>query len=148
MNRRQFTTGLAAVASAPALPLRAALPAASTAAAVPNAARFWAIYMSHLHGSVSAKSISVMTGISQSEAQVHLTKLLADGVITPHNVFAQAAKATVQPKPSAKTEKPARWRERLNEYLTREEEPIEDDLLVEESLADQEPAEAPQEDGT
>lgn len=113
MNRRQFTTGLTAVAAAPALPLKAALPAAAPSVAVPNAARFWAIYMSHLHGTVSAKSIATMTGIGQAEAQRHLTTLLADGVIRPHNVFAQASKVI---RTSDKAQ-PRSWREKLENYL-------------------------------
>jgi len=51
MNRREFTKSLAAAFTLPALPLPAI--SAAQPVTVTKAARFWAIYMTHMHGDVT-----------------------------------------------------------------------------------------------
>ncbi len=81
MNRRQFTKSLAAAFAAPALPLPAL--GAPASAGIPNAARFWAIYMTRLHGDVTPGMLTQMTGIDPIETRAIRAKLLADKVISP-----------------------------------------------------------------
>jgi hypothetical protein len=92
MNRRQFTASLAALAAAPALPAKAL---ASVSAAIPNPARFWAIYMSHLHGTCPPAVLAKVTGVSPSIARGYLSRLVAEGVLTPTKVVARAVTAKV-----------------------------------------------------
>ncbi len=79
MNRRHFLQSLSAAATIPALP---ALPAAAPVA-IPNSARFWAIYMTRLHGDVTPGMLTQMTGIAPASAKAIRAKLIADKVITP-----------------------------------------------------------------
>lgn len=123
MNRRQFTSALGAVAAAPALPLKAMTAAPATAGAVPSAARFWAIYMTHLHGTVSAKTLSIMTGLDASVAQSHITSLISDGVIKPNNLLMRLAESNAN-----SSEEPSKWRERLKKFAEeKQEETVEQD---------------------
>ena len=121
MNRRQFTTGLAALASAPALPAKALASLPAAGAAIPHPARFWAIYMSHLHGTCTPQALSKMTGINPSVAQGYLSRLVSEGVLTPTNVVTKALSAQARPE-----QKPSRLRERLNRFL--EEKPAIEDI--------------------
>ncbi|MEM1039963.1 MAG: hypothetical protein AAGI12_10900 [Pseudomonadota bacterium] len=59
---------------------RAALP---TAAAVPNQARFWAIYISALHGECTPKTLQNLLHIPEVDAKRYIGQLVADGVIQP-----------------------------------------------------------------
>jgi hypothetical protein len=124
MNRRQFTTGLGAIAAAPALPVKAlaSLPAAS--AAIPNPARFWAIYMSHLHGTCSPQTLAKVTGIDASITKGYLSRLLSEGVLTPPNMAVKVMSAKAKP-----AHKPSGLRERLDKYL---KETVEPEEVVEE----------------
>jgi len=126
MNRRQFTSALGAAAAAPALPLKALTAAPAVATAVPNTARFWAIYMSHLHGSVSAKTLSVMTGLDVSVAQSHLTKLLSDGVIKPNHLLTRLAESNAN-----SSQEPSKWRERLKKFTEEKQESVEEPEAIE-----------------
>jgi len=89
MNRRRFTQSLLAVLSLPAAgPLsfgsaRAMLPAAA-AVAVPKQARFWAIYLSGLHGECSPKTLQTLLHIPEGDARRYLGQLIADGVVKPN----------------------------------------------------------------
>jgi hypothetical protein len=135
MNRRQFTTGLAAIAAAPAMPAKAlaSLPAAS--AAIPHPARFWAIYMSHLHGTCSPQALSKMTGIDPGVAQGYLSRLVSDGVLTPTNIVSKALSAQTKP-----IRQQSKLRERLNKFL--EDKPVANDApTVEPELEDAAPDE-------
>ena len=117
MNRRQFTTGLTALAAAPALPIKAmaSIPAAS--AAIPHPARFWAIYMSHLHGKCSPQVLSKISKIDVDVAQGYLNTLISDGVLTPTRMI---TKATSIQRTAQK--EPTRLRERLNKFLNDEQD--------------------------
>lgn len=136
MNRRQFTTALGAAAAAPALPLKAmtAAPVASTA--VPNGARFWAIYMSHLHGTCSPQTLATMTGLDVSVAQTHLTKLISDGVLKPTNLFGRmAASNTKQPQG------PSKWRKRVEKFMEEKQPPESEEQVEVEQETSQEASE-------
>ena len=111
MNRRHFTTALSALFAAPALPLKALSAAPVAASTVPNAARFWAIYMSQLHGSCSASTLSTMTGIDATAAQGYLSRMITDGVIKPTNIISKAINAQAN-----KSNRPSQWTERMQKF--------------------------------
>jgi len=96
MNRRQFTAGLGALAAAPALPAKA-LAHASTTGAIPNTARFWAIYMSHLHGTCTPEALAKISGVSVRAAKGYLSAMISDGVITTTRMAAVVPKAVQKP---------------------------------------------------
>ncbi|KAB7610382.1 hypothetical protein F9L33_13860 [Amylibacter sp. SFDW26] len=96
MNRRQFTAGLGALAAAPTLPVKA-LASAPAAGAIPNTARFWAIYMSHLHGVCTPEALAKISGVTVHTAKGYLSTLISDGVITTTRM---AAAVHNTPKPS------------------------------------------------
>ncbi len=81
MNRREFTRNMLAAAAVPALPVPSL--AKAQAVVVPKAARFWAIYMTHLHGDVTSDMLTRMTGLAPAEATAVRAKLIADKVIAP-----------------------------------------------------------------
>jgi len=84
MNRRRFLQSLVSVFSLPAataLPFSPATAAMPTAAAVPTQARFWAIYMSGIHGECTPKALQNMLNIPELDAKQYISRLLADGVI-------------------------------------------------------------------
>jgi hypothetical protein len=112
MNRRQFTTSLSALFAAPALPLKALTAAPVAATAVPNAARFWAIYMSQLHGTCTARTLSTMTGLDTATAQGYLSRMIGDGVITPTDIVSKALNAR-----STNSKQPSQWKERAQKFL-------------------------------
>ncbi len=122
MNRRKFTQALGALFALPAIPAKAltAAPAAA-ATAIPNASRFWAIYMSQLHGTVSPATLANMTGISQSAARGHLSSMIADGVIKPQNLIQRAAQAKAPARARAENTK-LELREKLQKFA---EKPVE-----------------------
>jgi DNA-binding transcriptional regulator YhcF (GntR family) len=112
MNRRQFTTSLSALFAAPALPIKAITAAPAATTAIPNAARFWAIYMSQLHGTCSAGTLATMTGVNTATAQGYLTRMIGDGVITPTDIIRKAINAqTSNAKPSSQ------WKERVQKFV-------------------------------
>lgn len=93
MNRRHFIQSLAAVFSLPANPafsLQSATAAIPTAAAVPANARFWAIYISALHGECTPKALQNMVKIPASDAQHYISQLITDGVIKPNPLLRSA----------------------------------------------------------
>ena len=81
MNRREFTRNLLAAATIPALPVPAMAKAQTVV--VPKAARFWAIYMTHLHGDITPGMLTQMTGIAPAQTTAIRAKLIADKVISP-----------------------------------------------------------------
>lgn len=112
MNRRQFTTSLSALFAAPALPIKAIAAAPAATTAIPNAARFWAIYMSQLHGTCSAGTLATMTGVDTATAQGYLTRMIGDGVITPTDIIRKAINTqTSNTKPSSQ------WKERVQKFV-------------------------------
>lgn len=117
MNRRQFTTSLTAVAAVPALPVRALAATPAVTSTVPNGARFWAIYMSHLHGNCSAKTLSTMTGMDVSAAQNCLTSLINDGVIKPTRLLGKVAGSHANTQ-----QKPSKWKERVKKFIDEKQE--------------------------
>lgn len=81
MNRREFTRNMLAAATIPALPVPSL--AKAQAVVVPKAARFWAIYMTHLHGDITPGMLTQMTGIAPAQTTAIRAKLIADNVIAP-----------------------------------------------------------------
>jgi hypothetical protein len=110
----------------------ASLPAAS--AAIPNPARFWAIYMSHLHGTCSPQTLAKVTGIDASLTKGYLSRLLSEGVLSPPNMAAKVMSAQAKP-----TQKPSGLRKRLDKFLSEADEPQEviDEEIVDETDEDQ-----------
>ena len=96
MNRRQFTAGLGALAASPALPVKA-LTSAPAASAIPNTARFWALYMSHLHGVCTPEALAKISGITVNAASGYLKAMIGDGVITTTRMTATVPKTTSKP---------------------------------------------------
>ncbi len=96
MNRRQFTASLGALAAAPALPVKtlAGVPAAGV---IPNTARFWAIYMSHLHGVCTPEALAKISGVTLNTAKGYLNAMISDGVITTTRITAAVPKAAHKP---------------------------------------------------
>ena len=122
MKRRHFIQNMAALAAAPALPIKAL---ASAGAAIPKPARFWAIYMSHLHGTCTPASLAKATGINPSVAQGYLSRLIADGVLTPTNIVSKAISAKAVQSP----DQPTDISKRMKKFLKR-------DILEEDTKSD------------
>ena len=83
MNRRAFTTSLLATAAMPALPMPSVGTAAKSAASAPKSAKFWAIYLSRLHGAVSPHTLGQFTGLNAASAAAAHSQLITGNVITP-----------------------------------------------------------------
>ncbi|MEO0546938.1 MAG: hypothetical protein AAF035_08315 [Pseudomonadota bacterium] len=86
MNRRQFVQSLAATLALPVtspLAVTSANMSASVAAGVPKQARFWAIYISALHGECTPKTLQNLLHIPEVDAKRYIGQLVADGVIKP-----------------------------------------------------------------
>jgi len=102
MKRRTFIQSLAAALALPAggaLPLRAATTALPTAAAaVPTKARFWAIYMSSLHGECTPQTLHNLLHIPKVDAKRYVSQLIADGVIKPNPLLQRTAAELVKSK--------------------------------------------------
>lgn len=109
MKRRTFIQSLAAVLSLPAggaLPLRSATAALPTAAAaVPNKARFWAIYMSSLHGECTPQTLHNLLHIPKVDAKRYVSQLIAYGVIKPSPLLQKTATELVKTKNDSLMEK-------------------------------------------
>ena len=74
------------------LSLRPAVAAAGpAAAAVPAQARFWAIYMSGLHGECTPKTLQNLLHIPEIDANRYIGQLIADGVIKPNPLVQKTA---------------------------------------------------------
>lgn len=80
------------------LPAAGAGAAAPAMAAVPANARFWAIYISALHGECTPRALQNMLKIPAGDAQHYLTQLVADGVIKPNPLLRHAASELIKPK--------------------------------------------------
>lgn len=101
MKRRTFIQSLAAVFALPAAPslsLPGASAAVPAATAVPTQARFWAIYMSALHGECTPQTLTNLLHIPQVDAKRYVTQLIADGVIKPNPILQDAVSELVKPK--------------------------------------------------
>lgn len=136
MNRRQFTTGLTAIAAAPALPLKA-LATAPAATAIPNSARFWAIYMSQLNGTCSAKTLSTMTGLDMTAAQGYLSRMVNEGIITPTRMVSKIAEVQAN-----RAQRPSSLRDRLQKMSKEKTEKVTEAVkseILEPKETDQEP---------
>ena len=99
MNRRRFLQSLAAVISLPAgagLSLKPATAALPTAAAVPAKARFWAIYMSGLHGECTPQTLQNLLHIPEVDAKKYISHLIADGVIKPNPLLQKSVSKVLQ----------------------------------------------------
>jgi len=102
MNRREFTRNMLAAAATPALPLPAL--AKAQAVVVPKAARFWAIYMTHLHGDITPGMLTQMTGIAPAQTTAIRAKLIADNVISPTGFVRKSAAAQTLLRSQKQTE--------------------------------------------
>lgn len=124
MNRRRFIQSLAAMFTLPATPalsLPAAGAAAPTIAAVPANARFWAVYISALHGECTPRALQNMLKIPASDAQNYLAQLVADGVIKPNPLLRHAASELIKPKEDSLWNK---LKERMDMKAQAESEPV------------------------
>lgn len=92
MNRRRILQALAAATAVPALPAWPAL-SAQPVSSMSTAARFWAIYLTRLHGDVTPAMLSTMTGIAPDHASAIRTRLIADKVIRPTGLTGKAITA-------------------------------------------------------
>ena len=93
MKRRSFLQSLAAVFSLPvtsSLALRPVTAAVPVAVQVPNQARFWAIYISALHGECTPKTLQNLLHIPERQATSYIGQLVADGVIKPTPLMKKA----------------------------------------------------------
>ena len=100
MKRRRFIQSLAAVFTLPAVPglsLQPAAAASVSAAAVPAKARFWAIYITGLHGECTPQTLQNMLHIPEMDAKRYIGQLLADGVIKPTPVLQRAVTELAKP---------------------------------------------------
>ena len=101
MNRRRFIQSLAAVFTVPTgsvFALKPAAAAASSAVAVPKQARFWAIYITGLHGECTPQTLQNMLHIPEVDAKRYIGQLLADGVIKPTPVLQRAVTELAKPR--------------------------------------------------
>ncbi len=80
MNRREFTTSLAAVFAAPALPLAARTPAIA-APAVPPGAYAWAQLIAQAQNKCSPDMLAKMLHLKPEVAQILFKDLVVDGVL-------------------------------------------------------------------
>ena len=115
MNRRRFIQTLSAATAVPALP---ALPA-TTPIAVPNAARFWAIYMTSMHGDVTPGMLTQMTGLAPATTKAIRAKLIADKVISPIGFVRKGIASSMVAKPVHKSTSTAR---KVFDYITLDED--------------------------
>ena len=102
MKRRTFIQSLAAALSMPAagsLTVTSAGASVPTAAAaVPTKARFWAIYMSSLHGECTPQTLHNLLHIPKVDAKRYVSQLIADGVIKPNPLLQRTATELVKSK--------------------------------------------------
>ncbi len=101
MNRRRFIQSLVAVFSLPAgasIPLHSATAALPAAAAVPTKARFWAIYMSSLHGECTPQTLQSVLNIPNIDAKRYLSQLVSDGIIKPNPLLKESVSQVIKSK--------------------------------------------------
>ena len=126
MNRREFTRNLIAVASVPALPVPTI--AKTQAVVVPKAARFWAIYMTHLHGDITPGMLTQMTGIAPAQTSAIRAKLIADKVISPTGFVPKGLAAQTIARSQKQTEDTlTKIKEQFTKSFELTEEPAKDD---------------------
>lgn len=124
MNRRRFLQSLAAIVSAPAMPafsMPSISVAAQSAATVPANARFWAIYMSGLHGDCTPQALQNMLNISASDAQRYVSQLVADGVIKPNPLLKRTVSHLLETEDQSLFDKIKRRFEMKSEEQTKSE---------------------------
>jgi hypothetical protein len=80
--------------------------------------RFWAIYMSGLHGECTPAALQQVAGIPAAEAKGYLTRLVADGVIRPNPLLSKTVAGLFRREGDGVLEK---IRERLEMKAMREE---------------------------
>lgn len=105
MRRRTFIQSLAAAFTLPAIGPALSVPAASSAVsagavstgvAVPAKARFWAIYMSSLHGECTPQTLQNLLHIPGADAKKYIGQLIADGIIKPNPLLQRTATELVK----------------------------------------------------
>lgn len=129
MDRRTFTQSLAALFAMPAIPVTAAAAPVAAVATVPSQARFWAIYMSALHGTCTPRALQVMLNISASEAQGYLTQLIAQGVITPSNLSTGLKAHAAVAKREALTKPIKEKIDRVVDQVVKDDNPLAEDPI-------------------
>lgn len=83
MNRRHFTTSLAALFATPALPTVGFGATATASSTLPSGARFWASYFAQMHDECTPKMLQSMLRVSDKQASSFISELVAENVITP-----------------------------------------------------------------
>lgn len=93
MNRRQFTTRLAALFAAPALPVPALSAAISAApVAVTTGATSWAAYLQAMHNTCTPAMLKSALNLSPDMAQTLHGRMVADGFIQGENRVVKSIK--------------------------------------------------------
>ena len=90
MNRRQFTTRLAALFAAPALPAPAlasaiSAPAAAPVVAISTGATSWAAYLQAMHDTCTPAMLKSALNLSPDMAQTLHGRMVTDGIIQGEN---------------------------------------------------------------
>ena len=139
MNRRRFLQSLAALVSMPAMPtlsLGATNAAAPAIASVPANARFWAIYMSGLHGECPPQTLQTMLNIPATEARNYIGQLVADGTIKPNPLLRRTLSELVKTDEDSFLNRMKKRLEMKTEVNQQSEETLEDDNQHEDALED------------
>ncbi|HHI71898.1 MAG TPA: GNAT family N-acetyltransferase [Rhodobacteraceae bacterium] len=100
MNRRQFTTRLAALFAAPALPASAVSAAASAPVAAPVAlstgASSWASYLMAMHKTCTPTMLKSVLNVSEDMAQTLHSRMVSDGIIQDGNRVVRDVKQRIK----------------------------------------------------
>ncbi len=100
MNRRQFTTRLAALFAVPALPASAVSAAASAPVAAPIAvstgASSWASYLMAMHKTCTPTMLKSVLNVSEDMAQTLHSRMVSDGIIQDGNRVVRKVKQRIK----------------------------------------------------
>lgn len=117
------------------LSLPAATAALPTAAAVPTKARFWAIYMSSLHGECTPQALQNLLNIPGADAKRYVGQLVADGVLKPNPLLNKSVSQVFKSKDDTlidKVKKRSKMKAQAKQQAA--QKTASDELLAEEPL--------------
>ena len=149
MNRRRFLQSIAAVFSLPAMPslsIGSTATASTAVSAVPTQARFWAIYMSGLHGECPPHALQSILNIPAVDAKKYVTQLVTEGVIKPNPLLQRSVSKLVKTDDDSLFAKVKKRLEMKSEAQEGEPEPVESAEEVERQKAEDEAIEKALED--